>query len=167
VFKYYILNLIAAPGVVAHELSHAVSCVLAGVRIHKIKLFQFGNPAGYVEHEVPEDFMRSFVISYGPLIFNSLLTLLLFSRFKQPYISIENFLILWLGIVIGLSSIPSMGDTEVLWKSAKKKIKRNPFVLLGFPLVLLLYLLNILKKAHIHFIYTAVLFWLANVYLKG
>jgi hypothetical protein len=163
---FYLINTVAAPGVVLHELSHAVCCVLARVRIFKIKLFQFGDPAGYVEHAVPDGFIPSAMISFGPLIFNSLVALVFFSQFKTPYLSIKSILVLWLGIAAGLNAIPSFGDTKVLYKAAKKKVWKNPFVLLGFPFVLLLYLLNFLKQWRFHFLYTAALFWLGNVFLK-
>lgn len=150
-----------------HELSHAVCCILGHVRIFKMKLFRFGNPAGYVEHAVPEGFFQSFIISFGPLIFNSLIALILFSRFNWSFFAWENVVILWLGVVIGLNAVPSMGDTEVLWKAAKKKIWKNPFVVIGFPFILFLFLLNLLKRWHIHFLYTAFLFWLGALYLKS
>jgi hypothetical protein len=100
-FIYFILNLLTAPGVVMHELSHAVCCVLGRVKIFKMKLFRFGNPAGYVEHAVPEGFFQSFIISFGPLIFNTLVALVLFSRFTWNGFSWEGVVVLWLGVVAG------------------------------------------------------------------
>jgi hypothetical protein len=51
---YYLLNLLLAPGIIVHELSHAIFCILSGVRIFRMKVFGFGNPPGYVEHAEPE-----------------------------------------------------------------------------------------------------------------
>ena len=45
---YYLYALITMPGVVLHELSHAFFCVFSGIKVHEVKLFRFGNPAGYV-----------------------------------------------------------------------------------------------------------------------
>lgn len=150
-----------------HELSHAVCCILGRVKIFKMKLFRFGNPAGYVEHAVPEGFFQSFIISFGPLIFNSLVALLFFSHVSWLSFSWESILVLWLGIAIGLNAVPSMEDTKIVWKAAKKKIWKNPFVIIGFPFVLFLFILNFLKRWHIHFLYTAFLLWMASVYLKA
>jgi hypothetical protein len=163
---FYLVNMLAAPGVMLHELSHALCCVLARVRVFKIKLFQFGDPAGYVEHASPEGFIPSAMISFGPLIFNSLISLLFFSQIEIRNWSLKSILFLWLGIVSGLNAIPSFGDTKVLYKAAKKKVWKNPLVLLGFPFVLFLYLLNFLKQWRFHFLYTGLLFWLGNSFLK-
>jgi hypothetical protein len=163
--KYYFLNLLVAPGVIAHELAHAVSCLFGGVKIFKMKLFRFGNPAGYVEHAIPEGFFQSLVISAGPLVFNTLIALLLFSKFEFVA-SVQSGIALWLGLVVGLHAIPSMGDVEVLWKVSKKRIRKNPLVFFGLPFVLFLYTLNILKRWHIHFVYALFLFWLGSMYLK-
>ena len=169
---YYIYSLITAPGVVLHELGHAIFCIFSGVRIHRIKLFQFGKIAGFVEHEEPHKFYQAVLVSFGPLILNSLVTLLAFSQitlipFNQSSFLHPKILILaWLGIVSGLHAIPSFGDAKTLLSITNTKIWRNPFKILGFPLILLLYFLNLLKRWHIHFLYTAFLIWLGSVYLK-
>lgn len=164
--KYYFLNLLVAPGIIAHELAHAISCFLGRVKIFKIKLFRFGDPAGYVEHAVPDGFLQSLVISAGPLIFNTLIALLIFSQFSF-LVSIKSFVSIWLGFVVGLNAIPSMGDVEVLWRVSKKRIRKNPLVFFGLPFVLFLYLLNTLKRWHIHIVYAVFLFWLGSIYLKS
>ncbi len=162
---FYIVSILMAPGVIFHELAHAVSCVLSRVKIFKIKLFGFGDPAGFVEHAVPESFFQSLVISSGPLIFNSLLALLAFSRVVISF-SVESIICLWLGVVIALHAIPSMGDVEALFRSAKRTLRKNILIIFCFPLVGVLYGLNFFKKIHIHVVYAALLFWLGSVYLK-
>lgn len=163
---YYFLNFLLAPGVVMHELGHAVCCVLARVKIYRIKLFGFSNPPGYVEHAEPEGFLQSLMISGGPLIVNSVCSLVFFSQISPPYFSIRVLLVGWLGAAIALHAIPSLEDTVVVWKSAKRKIIRNPFIILGLPFVLFLYVLNFLKRWHIHVVYAVGLAWLGAVYLK-
>lgn len=164
---YYLYALLTAPGVMIHELGHAFFCFLAGVKIHKMRLFRFGNPAGYVMHDEPNKFYQAVLVSFGPLIANSLVTLFCFARFVYPNYSWQNILLGWLGVAVGLHAIPSTGDAKSLLATTNSRVWRNPFALVGYPFVLLIYLLNILKRLHIHFVYVAVLFWLGNMYLKG
>ena len=174
---YYLYSLFTAPGVVLHELGHAVFCVFSGIKIHKIKLFQFGKVAGFVEHEEPQKFYQAVLVSFGPLIVNSLVTLLAFSQIpiasfissRDPITNIltaKYVLLSWLGIVSGLHAIPSMGDARTLLAITNTRLWLNPFKIIGYPLILLLYFLNLLKRWHVHFLYTALLIWLGAIYLK-
>ncbi len=148
-----------------HELGHAIFCVFAGVKIHKIKLFQFGKTAGYVVHDEPQKFFAGFLVSFGPLIVNSLIALFLFSQWGEPY-GWREWLFLWLAIAIGLHAIPSTQDAKSLLQLANRRILKNPFVVIGYPFVLALYILNIFKRWHIDWLYTVLLFWFGAVYLK-
>lgn len=163
---YTLLNILFAPGVVIHELSHALFCAFAQVKIYKIKLFQLGNPAGYVSHDEPHKFYQSFLISFGPIMINTLVSLVCFARFVPPWKRVEPWVLLWLGIASGLHAIPSDGDASSLLTTINSRIWRNPLLAVGYPFVLLLYILNFLKRWHIDFIFIGVLFYLGNIYLK-
>ncbi|MGI6373973.1 MAG: hypothetical protein ACOX0C_01425 [Patescibacteria group bacterium] len=154
----YLKFILVAPGIVVHELAHVFFCLLFRVRIHRISLLRYDKVAGFVIHDEPRRFFPALFISLGPLIINSLLAIWLFSLISQPY-SALSILFLWLGIVLGLQAIPSTGDARALFNNAKHNILRNPLVILFFPVVLVIYLLNILKQVYIHFIY--VIFLLA------
>ena len=164
-FLYTLYNILTAPGVMLHELGHAIFCVAAGVKIHKIKLFQFGKLAGYVVHDEPQKFFAGFLVSFGPLIVNSLAALFLFSQWGEPY-GWREWLFLWLAIVFGLHAIPSTEDAKSLFQLANRRFWKNPLVMAGYPFVLILYILNWLKYFHIDWLYTVFLFWLGAVYLK-
>ncbi len=163
---YHLYNLFTAPGVVLHELAHAAFCLFAGVKVHKIKLFGFGNPAGYVVHDEPRKFYQGFLISCGPLLLNSFLALILFARFNWRSLSYASAAYLWLGFALGMHAIPSAIDARALLSMANRRFWRNPFVLVGYPFIAALYILNFLKRWHIDIIFVAALFWLGNVYLK-
>lgn len=165
-FFYYFYSLLTAPGVMIHEFGHVVFCWLARVKIYKIKLFQFGSTAGYVTHDEPNNFYQAVFISFGPLIVNSLLTMFLFAKVMPPYYNWQSLVMLWLGIAIGLHAIPSTGDAKSLLGTANRRVWRNPLILLGYPFVLILYILNLLKRIHFDFVYVGVLFWLGRIYLK-
>jgi len=162
---YYLYSLLTMPGVVIHEISHALFCFLTGVKIHKICLFRFGNPAGYVTHNQPAKFWKSFLISFGPLIVNSLLAMFLFSLIQPPYFNWQVILYCWLGVAIGLHAIPSTGDAKALFSSANSRFWHNPLVIIVYPFILILYILNLLKRLHIDIVFVGLLFWLGRIYL--
>ncbi len=164
---YYIYELLTAPGVAMHELGHAFFCWLAGVKIYKIKLFQFGELAGYVKHDEPRYFYQHIFVSFGPLIANTIVAMVLFAGIKAPYLDYHNALFLWLGIALGLHAIPSTGDAKALWEATKRRFWRNPLVLIAFPLIAGLYFLNLLKRWRIHFLYTAALIAVSVLVLKS
>lgn len=166
----YIFRLSMAPGVVIHEFSHALFCVFGGVKIYKMRFFTLNRRSrvvGYVQHAEPESFWQNFLISIGPFLINSLIALFLFSLIKSPYLVWQNTLFAWLGLTIGLQAIPSSGDAQSLLISANRRVWRNPLVVLGYPFVLLIYILKWLKKIHIDLVYVFFLFWLGNIALKG
>lgn len=165
-FFYYFYSLTTAPGVMAHELGHALFCLLARVKIYKIKLFQFGKVAGYVNHDEPTKFYQSVLISFGPLMLNSLLALICFARLTASYTTWQTIVLAWLGIAIGLHAIPSTGDAKALLTVTNRRVWRNPLIIIGYPFVLALYLLNFLRRLHLDVVYVGALFWLGRFYLK-
>lgn len=65
-----------APGVMFHELGHALGCVITLTRISKMVLFHpEGDTLGYVQHVQPTRFVavREFVIATGPVWLGCLL----------------------------------------------------------------------------------------------
>jgi hypothetical protein len=155
-----------APGIMVHELAHAFFCLFFGVKIHRINLLRFDTVAGYVIHDEPRRFLPSFFISFGPLIINSALAIYFFSSIVWDY-DFYVLLYLWLGIVLGLQAIPSTGDAKALLNNANHNFLRSPLVIIFYPLVLILYILNWLKYIKIDFIFVLVLFYLARKYFIG
>lgn len=167
-FWWYFYQIITMPGVMVHELSHAFFCVFSGVKIRKIKLFQLHSEvAGYVLHDEPQKFWQGFLITIGPLLINSALATFLFSLVLAPWNRWQVWVILWLGIVIGLHAIPSTGDAKTLFQMTNHRFWRNPLVVVAYPFVLILYILNLLKRLKIDFIFVGLLYWLGRYYLKG
>jgi hypothetical protein len=159
-FFNYFYSILTAPGVMVHELAHAFFCLLTGVRIRKISLFRFDKVAGYVIHDEPTGFFSSFLISFGPLIINSYLAMWLFTKVVSP-LSWLDILFFWLGAAIALHAIPSTGDAQSLLKNANRNIWRHPLKILFYPLVLILYILNLLKRIYFDIVYVAALYYIA------
>jgi len=165
-FFNYFWDLVTAPGVMIHELGHVFFCLTSGVKIYKVKLFQFGRTAGYVVHDEPVKFFQGFLISIGPLIINSFFALFAFAKFKFSTTQWQPWLWLYLGISVGLHAIPSDGDADALLRLANRRVFKNPLVVIGYPFVFILYLLFWLKKFHLDWIFVVVMFWLGNMFLK-
>jgi len=162
-FFDYFYSILTAPGVVVHELAHAFFCVVSGVRIRRICLFRFNRVAGYVAHDEPRGFLSSFLISFGPLIINSYLAMWLFTKVAAPYGWLDLFF-LWLGLAVALQAIPSTGDAQSLLQNANRNILRHPLKILFYPLVLALYILNLLKRFYFDIVYAVFLFYIARHY---
>jgi hypothetical protein len=158
-----IILLISAPGVIVHELAHALFCLLSGVKIRRITLFRFQEVAGMVVHDEPKGFFSSFFISFGPLIVNSYLAMFFLAQISAPYRWLD-ILWLYLGLVIALQAIPSTGDAKSLKIMARRNFWKNPLVLLLYPLVLVLLLLNFLKRWYFDWLYAFFLLYIAQVY---
>ncbi len=164
--KYVFISLLTAPGVVLHEIGHLLFCLLSGVKVFHVKFFSFNKTAGFVEHAEPNGSIQSLLISFGPLTINSLVSLILFSQITPPYFTWLHALEIWVGLVSALHAIPSNGDAQTLLLISTKKIRKNPLAIAGYPFVLIIYLLNFLKRFHLQFLYAILLFWLGSIYLK-
>ncbi len=65
-FRFFV-----APGIIIHEYSHAIACILTRAKIREIKLFK--KDGGYVAHEAPKwppkfKFLSSVFISFAPVV---------------------------------------------------------------------------------------------------
>lgn len=80
-FKGKKYQLILFPGVVVHELSHAVGCLLTGAKIEEISLFS--SKGSYVKHRKPKiPLIGMPVISFAPII-GGIIFLFFSSRFFE------------------------------------------------------------------------------------
>ena len=147
-----IISILTFPGVILHEFSHKLFCRMSNVKVIETKYFRFGNPAGYVIHEKPHKFFQTFLISTGPLIFNTLVALILFF-IASLFIGVFNGVILWLGISVAMHSFPSKGDAKNLWKETNEHIKNNFFAVLGYPFVIIIFAADILRIVWFDLIY--------------
>ena len=51
----------------------------------------------------------------------------------------------WLGFAVGMQAFPSTGDANTLWSRSRSEWRRSPVVLLGVPVVVVIYLVNLLS----------------------
>ena len=154
-----LITIATFPGVIVHESAHMLFCKLRGVAVLDVCFFRFGNPAGYVVHNTIDNFNTTFLVAVGPFIVNSLLCMLIcFPAFIPMQVfgvtSPLSYFLLWLGVSIGMHAFPSTQDAYVLLTHAKKAASAfNPLAIISFPLVILIYLANILSVLWADFLY--------------
>jgi hypothetical protein len=154
-----LIALITFPGVIVHESAHLLFCRLRRVAVLDACFFRFGNPAGYVVHEIPPDFLSSFLISVGPFVVNSVLCVVFCLPAVVPVriFGIQTpvtFFWLWLGLSIGMHAIPSTADAQVLWDQARERAKdRDLLALVSLPLVGFIWLANLGRVIWLDYLY--------------
>jgi hypothetical protein len=140
-----VISAITFPGVVVHELAHQLFCRLYKVPVFKVVYFQFGNPAGYVLHEVPAKKWQSIMISIGPFFLNTIVGALIALPAALGTYNLDNsgfleYLLMYLGISIAMHAFPSTGDANSIWQALKDKDTNLLVKVVGFPIVGLIYL---------------------------
>ncbi|MFT3980859.1 MAG: metalloprotease family protein [Ferruginibacter sp.] len=145
------ISVLSFPGIIVHEFAHMFFCRLRKVAVLDACYFRFGNPAGYVIHEHTNNFTTTFLISMGPFFVNTLLCLLICLPAYMPikFFDIDHplsYVLIWLGVSIGMHAIPSNQDADNVYQQAKENARRgNILAILSFPLVGLIYVFNVLR----------------------
>ena len=174
-----LLTLVTFPGVVVHEFAHKVACDWIGVPVLEVRYFRLGNPAGYVLHLEPERYRQSFAISVAPFLVNTVLAFAFLVGFAtleagsggteaaSAATQAATWICLWLGLSIGIHAFPSTGDANTLWTRSKAEWRRSPVVLLGLPVVVLIYVANLLSRLWLDLVYAVGLAFLAVALVGG
>ena len=141
-----IVSVVTFPGVIIHELAHQIFCRLMRVPVYEVKYFRFSNPCGYVLHEATQDPLKTFLISTGPFLINTLIGMIILSPaaidliiFKD-YSNPLNLLLGWIGFSTLMHAFPSTGDAKVLVNNILKNKNVNVLVkLIVAPVIGLIY----------------------------
>jgi len=147
----WLISIATFPGVIVHEAAHLVFCRLQKLAVFEVVFFRFGNPAGYVVHEATQNFRSMFLVAMGPFFLNSALCVLFCSAAFLPVreFSVADpiaYFFYWLGLSIGMHAIPSNQDMVGLWRLMPAAAKRlSPLAIISYPIVALVYLLNIAR----------------------
>ncbi len=151
-FRWYGLQLLFAPGVVVHELSHYLTCKLLRVPVSEVSLFSFGETAGYVEHTVPRSYTKRLLIALAPLVVNLALGVAAFWAGTQ-LAGVYAALALYLGFVVIAHSLPSSVDAKTLLPRRTLGYL-YPLFLLSLPLIAVLLIANRLRPYGFRLLYT-------------
>ena len=137
----FLIQFATFPGVMAHELSHFICCIVTGTRVIKVCLFRFGNPAGYVVHDRPASVWRHILIGTGPFLVNTVAGFLLgLLAWQGRWAGEEQYLWGWLGVSVGCHSFPSRGDAKGIWRAIWGSGSPYTARLVGTPLVVVILL---------------------------
>lgn len=153
--KRTVVSIFLLPGMVIHELAHAVMCWATGVKIHEIKLFGFGDPPAYVRHARPKNYAKSVVITLAPVAVNTI-TVIAFGAYTrsilQSYsyseigsIYVYTLLAVWIGLSAGACLLPSSTDYQSLWTETKDRLY-NPLIWPFLPIIASVYILVIFNR---------------------
>jgi hypothetical protein len=157
-----VIAIVTFPGVMVHELAHQFFCRIMRVPVYEVKYFQFANPVGYVVHEPTDSPFKTFIISVGPFLVNTILgaiivtpaaiELLMFRDYSNPL----NLLLGWLGFSILMHAFPSRGDAGVMVSNILKNKEVSIFAkILAAPVIGLIYLGALGSVVWLDFIYAA------------
>jgi len=153
----WLIAILTFPGIIVHEWAHKFFCSRARVPVYKTCYFRLGNPAGYVVHGPADSYAKAFLIDVAPFIVNTSIALIIFLVAINASPGITTYLLYWLGISIAMHSFPSGGDADSLWHHTTIAWRHNPLILLGFPVVGLIKLANILRLIWFDLLYAIAL----------
>lgn len=143
----FLITWVTFPGVIVHELAHAIFCRLFGLAIYEVSYFRFtmgfGQPAGYVIHQRAEKPWQDLLVSIGPFFVNTILGAVIAAPAAIPF-SLGNpdpldLVLMWLGVSIAMHSFPSTGDASSAWSSIGRKETPILTKLIGYPVIGLIY----------------------------
>ena len=152
--KAILRSIFYMPGVIIHEFSHHLFCIIFGAKVINVCYYNFKDSSGYVLHNRPKHLYQDILIATAPFFVNSFLGgLLAYPTIinKLSITGLVNFnwtdiLRIIISISIGMHAIPSKGDGLSIWNYLSDS--NINFLLKIFaqctlaPLVFLIYLIN-------------------------
>ena len=156
--KSILRSIFYMPGVVTHELSHHIFCIIFNAKVIKVCYYNFKDSSGYVRHERPKHLYQDVLIAVAPFFLNTFLGgLVAYPTIinKLPTLGLLNLnwqdiLSIIISISIGMQAIPSKGDALSMWKfigeSNMNFLFKIAAKLIIAPLVLVVFLLNFLSS---------------------
>lgn len=147
-----VISLITFPGVIVHEIGHRFFADQARVPVYDVCYYRFGNPAGYVIHGPVKGVKNALLIAIGPLIVNTTLcSVITFTVIPSIFTLAETpnpwpfFLLLWVGISIGMHAFPSNEDMQNLVQAVKEEKKGGLLVFAAHLFAGIFWFANILR----------------------
>ena len=163
----WLIALVTFPGIVLHEWAHKFFCDRTRVPVYKTCYFRLGNPAGYVIHGPVDNYGKAFLISTAPFLINTTIAAICYCiAIILPH-SLPAYILYWLGISVAMHSFPSSEDANNLWRHSKGAWRRNPLVLLSFPVIGLIKLAGLLSAVWFDLLYAIALLLLVAFIIKG
>ena len=156
--KSILKSIFYMPGVVIHELSHHIFCIIFDIKVIKVCYYNFKDSSGYVRHERPKHLYQDVLIAIAPFFINTFLGgLVAYPTIINKVQTLGLLSINWrdiLGILIsisiGMQAIPSKCDALSMWNFIGESDMNFPLKaiarLIIAPLILVVFLLNFLSS---------------------
>ena len=156
--KSILRSIFYMPGVVTHELSHHIFCIIFNAKVIKVCYYNFKDSSGYVRHERPKHLYQDVLIAIAPFFLNTFLGSLIayptiinkFSTLGLLSLNWRDILSMIISISICMQAIPSKGDALSMWNFASENdtnfLLKVAAKLIITPLVLMVFLLNFLSS---------------------
>ena len=156
--KSILKSIFYMPGVVIHELSHHIFCIIFDTKVIKVCYYNFKDSSGYVRHERPKHLYQDVLIAIAPFFINTFLGGLVayptiinkVQTLGLISINWRDILSIWISISIGMQAIPSKCDALSMWNFIGESDMNFPLKaiarLIIAPLILVVFLLNFLSS---------------------
>ena len=156
--KSILRSIFYMPGVVTHEISHHIFCIIFNAKVIKVCYYNFNNSSGYVQHERPKHLYQDVLIAIAPIFLNTFIGGLVayptitnkLSTLGLLSLNWRDILSMIISISIGMQAIPSKGDALSIWnfvgESNMNFLLKVAAKLIIIPLVLVVFLLNFLSS---------------------
>jgi hypothetical protein len=166
-----ILTILFIPGVILHEISHIIACVLCGVKIRQFQLYDAQNISGWVNTNSLKSPMIAFFVCFAPLIIG--VPLIFFIDEFVSGLQISSYvtvLFSYLKISAMCMAGPSYKDNLNFFTTAGKKLSRL-FFDIGF-LILAFLIYNIIGNTYhllqffhpiLHFIFIFLIYFILYI----
>ena len=152
--KAILRSIFYMPGVIIHEFSHHLFCIIFGAKVLNVCYYNFKDSSGYVLHNRPKHLYQDILIATAPFFVNSFLGGLVAYPTIINKLSITGFvnfnwtdiLRIIISISIGMNAIPSKGDGLSIWNYLSDSDMSFLVKIIAqctlAPFVFLIYLLN-------------------------
>ena len=156
--KSILRSIFYMPGVVIHELSHHIFCIIFNAKVIEVCYYNFKDSSGYVRHKRPQHLYQDVLIAVAPCFLNTFLGGLVayptiinkLPSFGLLSLNWRDVLTIIISISIGSQAIPSKDDALSMWnfigESDMNFLLKIAAKLIIAPLVLVVFLLNFLSS---------------------
>ena len=156
--KSILRSIFYMPGVITHELSHHIFCIIFNAKVIKVCYYNFKDSSGYVRHERPKHLYQDVLIAIAPFFLNTFIGSLVayptiinkFSTLGLPSLNWPDILRIIISISICMQAIPSKSDALSMWnfvgESDMNFLLKIAGKLIIAPLVFVVFLLNFLSS---------------------
>ena len=153
--KSILRSIFHMPGVITHEFSHHVFCIIFNAKVLEVCYYNFKDSSGYVLHERPKHLYQTLIISTSPFFCNSILGAMIsypsiikkLSLLGLGGLNWQDLLMIIISISMGMNAIPSKSDGLSIWNSLDQSdmnlLLQITTKLILTPLLLVLLIINI------------------------